>query len=263
MRFEEEVCTPWQRMEVWRGRDEVEFRVAGAAHAWWHRHRLVSGYAWDLLTAACLLVPHRADRRAARPPLSVLMLGLGGGTSLRLLKHLVPDARITAVEIDGEMTRLARRHMELDALGVEVVHADARQWVASCRSRFDVIVDDLYLAGDDDVYRVGTLESHWRKLQGLLSARGLLAANLVTGCGHRTVQSAMRRRFCAAFPVVRSLATPASLNETLVGGCKVEGRAALTRAGRALEHPEDVRLWKAMTLRTLASVSLPRRATST
>ena len=59
------------------------------------------------------------------PPRSVLMLGLAGGTAFRILRHLLPDCRLTAIDIDPEIVGLAREHMDLDALGIEVVIGDA------------------------------------------------------------------------------------------------------------------------------------------
>ena len=83
--------TSFQSIAVWGDRREVEFRVTGAIHAWWHRDHFLTGLAWDNIAAGVLSHPGR--------PGSLLMLGLGGGTSLRTLRHLLPDLDITAVEI--------------------------------------------------------------------------------------------------------------------------------------------------------------------
>jgi spermidine synthase len=56
----------------------------------------------------------------------VLVLGLGAGSAARLVRALAPRARIVGGERSAEVLRAARRHFGLDALGVEVVHADAR-----------------------------------------------------------------------------------------------------------------------------------------
>jgi spermidine synthase len=113
-----EVRTPHQNFEIWKSALATEFRVAGAVHAFHHRHRFLTGLVWDMLTASALL--GKRDE-----PRSLLMLGLAGGTTLRILRHLLPSCRFTAIDIDGEMVRLARRHMALDATGVEVIVGDA------------------------------------------------------------------------------------------------------------------------------------------
>lgn len=245
MRRVEDVETAFQRLEVWKSGQQVEFRVAGAVHAWWHRQRLLTGLAWDNLAAACLL-------RAGGPPRSVLMLGLAGGTSLRVLRHLLPECRFTAVEIDPEIVEVARREMALDELGIEVVIGDAYQWLRGKRRKFDVVVDDVYLAGKDDVFRPLAWErEHLAMLGRTVAAGGLLAANLVTGPGHRTMQSRVRRMFRGNFPVVRSVTTRDSLNETLVGGEGVATGRALERWEASFAESRDRVYWRRLRVRKL------------
>jgi spermidine synthase len=245
MRRVETVETGCQRFEVWKSAVQVEFRVAGAVHAWWHRRRLLTGLAWDNLAAACLLRP-------AGPPRSVLMLGLAGGTSLRVLRHLLPGCRFTAVEIDPGIVELARREMALDELGIAVELGDAYRWLRHNRRTFDVVVDDVYLAGRHDVFRpVAWRPEQLSSLRRAVAPGGLLAANLVTGRGHRSVQSAIRRAFRAGFPVVRSVTTPDSLNETLVGGRQVATAAAWKPWLERFADPQDRRLWRRLRARKL------------
>ena len=88
-----------------------------------------------------------------QPRKTVLILGLGGGTVARQLRTLAPDAAITGVDIDPGIVDLARRHMALDALGVEVVVGQADRFLAETGRRFDAIIDDLFLSGPADVVR--------------------------------------------------------------------------------------------------------------
>ena len=107
------VHTRFQSLEIWKSELAAEFRVAGALHASFHKKRYLTGLAWDLIAAAALL-------RKDGPPRSVLMLGLAGGTAYRVLRHLLPDCRLTAIDIDPEIVGLAREHMDLDALDIEI-----------------------------------------------------------------------------------------------------------------------------------------------
>ena len=140
------VQTRHQSLEIWKSPSATEFRVAGAIHASWHRSGFLTGLAWDLIAASALL-------RQAGPPRSVLMLGLAGGTAYRVLRHLLPDCELTAIDIDPEIIALARAHMNLDELGIEIHIADAYLWLAKNRRSFDVVFDDIYLAGKTDVFR--------------------------------------------------------------------------------------------------------------
>ncbi|TAE75648.1 MAG: methyltransferase domain-containing protein [Verrucomicrobia bacterium] len=244
------VDTAFQQVQVWKNERQCEFRVAGAIHAWWHEKRFLTGLAWDNLAAAALL-------RRDGAPRSILMLGLAGGTATRVLRHLLPDCRLVAVDIDSEIVALAALNMQLDRLGIEVHIADAYEWVAKCRERFDVVIDDVYLAGSDDVYRPGKSDArHIASLRRLLKPGGLLLANLVNGPGHRAIQSRTRSAFREAFPLVRSVTTPDSRNETLVGGDSLT-RGALGIWEDRFADAFDRRLWRRIQVRKFAP--LPTR----
>lgn len=239
------VDTKHQKVQIWKSERQCEFRVAGAIHAWWHEKRYLTGLAWDNLAAAALLRP-------AGPPRSILMLGLAGGTAMRILRHLLPDCRLVAVDIDQEIVALAELNMRLDDLGIEIHFADAYEWIAKCKERFDVVIDDVYLAGSDDVFRPGKSDSGQIKaLKRLLTPGGLLLANLVNGAGHRAMQIRTRAAFREGFPVVRSVTTPASLNETLVGGADVLPAASLKPWRAAFREAGDRKLWGAIKIRRL------------
>lgn len=251
MRRAATVHTGLQTIDVWSdgrpGRaNQVEFRVEGAVHAWWHRRRFLTGLAWDNLCAACLLRP-------SGPPRSVLMLGLAGGTSLRALRRLVPEVELTAVDFDAGIVELAREHMELDALRVRVHHGDAYDFVSGYRGpAFDVVVDDVYQALEHDVARPGAWSVRTAAcLKRMVAPGGLLVVNLVTGSGHRAMQSAFRRQFRDGWPVARSVTTPGGMNEALVGGESVLAGRALRRWERTWDLEDDRDLWRRIRVRRL------------
>ena len=245
----EVATTRFQRIEVWKSPQQVEFRVEQAVHAWWHAQRFLTGLAWDNIIAAALLHP-------SQQPKSILMLGLAGGTTFHALRHLLPHAQLTAVDIDGELIDLARKHMHLDDLRCEVHIGDAYEWVAQCRDKFDIVIDDVYLAGHDDVYRPGDWnEASIRQLKRLLRPDGLLLTNLVRGAGHRTLQSQIRQLFRRHFPCVKEVRTPAGLNETLCGGKQIAGAAALRAWQHCFKSSRDRNLWDQITVRKLPAIS--------
>lgn len=245
----EVATTRFQRIEVWKSPLQVEFRVEQAVHAWWHAQRFLTGLAWDNIIAATLLHP-------SRQPKSILMLGLAGGTTFHALRHLLPEAQLTAVDIDGELIDLARKHMHLNDLRCEVHIGDAYEWVAQCRSKFDVVIDDVYLAGHDDVYRPGDWnEKSLGQLKRLLRPDGLLLTNLVRGAGHRSLQSQIRQLFRRHFPCVKEVRTPAGLNETLCGGNQITGAAALRDWQHGFKSSRDRTLWNQITVRKLPTIS--------
>lgn len=237
--------TRFQKIAVWKSPLATEFRVAGAIHASHHRKRFLTGLAWDPLAAAALLHP-------SGKPASILMLGVAGGTALRTLRHLLPEAALTGIDLDTELIGLARREMSLGEIGAEIIIADAYEWMKSNTRRFDVIIDDLYLAGDNDVFRADECNGGWLSLTARsLAPGGILAINLVTGSGHRAKQTATRNLLRERFHCVRSLRTEESMNEILVAGENIATAPALRKHLGVFTDWRDRMFWKRITVRKL------------
>jgi spermidine synthase len=235
--------TRFQKISVWKSPLATEFRVAGAIHACYHGKRFLTGLAWDLIAAAALLHP-------SGKPASILMLGVAGGTALRTLRLLLPEAELTGIDLDAELIALAQKEMRLADSGAEIIIADAYGWMKGNTRKFDVIIDDLYLAGDDDVFRAEQCDGDWLNLtKRSLAPGGILAINLVTGPGHRRKQSATRKLICARFPSVRSLRTEESMNEVLVAGENV--RSVLQEHACRFTDWRDRMFWKRIGVRKL------------
>lgn len=229
--------TRFQSLEVWKSDLVTEFRVQGALHASFHKKRYLTGLAWDLIAAAALL-------RKAGPPRSILMLGLAGGTAYRVLRHLLPECRLTAIDIDAEIIDLAREHMNLDALDIEIHTTDAYPWLAKNKRKFDVVFDDIYLAGKTDVFRPQAWDPELLvHLRRAVAPGGLLAVNLVTGAGHRKMQSLTRKILCDEFSQVRSLTTAAGMNEVLVAGDHVATGRQLAPYNDSFQDWRDRVFW--------------------
>lgn len=120
------------------------------------------------------------------------------------------------------------------------------------KRRFDVILDDLYLAGDEDVFRADACDADWLSLlKASLAPGGILALNLVTGPGHRAKQSATRKNLAARFPCVRALSTEESLNEILVAGDEIAPGSRLAEYTGAFADWRDRMFWRRIKVRKL------------
>lgn len=122
-------------------------------------------YWWHALAAVPL---------PARP--SVLFVGLGGGTQLHLLRERATPRRITVIERDPLIVRVATRWFGLDRVGaVEFLCTDAAvavQALRRARRRFDFIMEDAtYADAPEDSIPLAC------DLARLVSRRGALVVN--------------------------------------------------------------------------------------
>lgn len=237
----EVLTTDYNDVDVWENAaGGIDFDVVGATHATWHPERLMTGHAWDALTGAALLHPGRIR--------SLLMLGLGGGTVLRQIRHFLPGVRLTAVDIDDGMIRLARKYMDLDTLNARIVHADAYDYLASTKSTFDVVIDDLYRCGERDVERPRDVDgTAIRQLVQRVAGDGILVMNFVIGAGHTRLHRAAREGFRDIFAHAAAVRPPLSQNEALVGTLRPEGLRPVRdvrNVGAGLPLREDRQRWK-------------------
>ena len=137
------------------------------------------------------------------PPIErVLLLGLGLGSIPWMLERTFGRRyRYTAVEIDEEVIYLAGKYClgELRS-PMEVICADARQYVAVCAQRFDLICMDIF--EDDTVPEAFEEAGFLRALQGLLTPGGRLLYNrLASRPGDRSSSLRFFRQvFLPVFP---------------------------------------------------------------
>jgi spermidine synthase len=132
----------------------------------------VTGVVWWTLAAPVLLVPRRRRR--------VLLLGLGGGSVGRAVRALDPGAEIIGVERNADVLRLARDHLELDRLGLELVTGDALEYLHHERRCFDLIVEDLFVGPSRSVRKPGWLLDEGYPLIGKRRrAQGIVVSNTI------------------------------------------------------------------------------------
>ena len=116
---------------------------------------------------------------AERNPQSLLLLGLGAGSVVSVLRNeLKLDTKITAVEHDDQVILLAKEYFAIDRYsGLEIVSGDAADFVASDDEKFDCIVIDLFHDCDvpDKFIQPAFLDHCFRHLTG----RGILIYNFI------------------------------------------------------------------------------------
>jgi spermidine synthase len=197
------------RVRVMRSGGGLQLRVDGTFASFYREDTPRTGSVWDALAAALLALP--AARRR-----SVLILGLGGGSAARLVRALAPRARIVGVEIDPEVVAAARRWFGLDRLGVDLVRADARRFLARSHARFDAVIEDVFVGSGRGVHKPEwVLETGLQLAADRVAPGGVLASNALDEA------PAVARALAARFPRVVAIDVANFDNRVLVGGGRV------------------------------------------
>jgi precorrin-6B methylase 2 len=165
-------ASPPVRVEVRQGREGLELRVEGTLASLHRPGRGLTGLVWWTLAAPIVLLPRRPRR--------VLLLGLGGGSVGRAVRALDPEAEIVGVENNADVLRLAREHLELDRLGLELIAGDALEYLRRGRRRFDLIVEDLFVGPSRSVRKPDWLLDEGYPLIGRRRGeRGIVVSNTI------------------------------------------------------------------------------------
>ncbi len=195
-----------QRVTVERRAGALSLRVDGTFASCYRPGSPLTGSVWDALVAPLAWLP-RGRRR------SVLVLGLGGGSAARLVRAIAPGCRIVGIESSDEVLRAARRWLDLDALGVEVVHACARHYLRRSRARFDLVIEDVFVGVGHGVHKPDWLpEPGLPAAARLLHRGGLLVSNAIDEAPD--VCRCMR----SLFPATVSIGIEGYDNRVFVGG---------------------------------------------
>lgn len=201
---------------------------------------------------------------ARRRNLTILHLGAGGCALARAVAHRYPDARQLAVELDGELARLAREWFVLPrAPRLRLRTGEARVELSRLAdASYDVVARDVF-AGDRTPAHLTTLEfAH--EARRVLRSGGVYVAN----CADRpplTLAKAELATLAAVFRHVGVVAEPSQLRGRRYGNLllvatddpDVLDDTGLARALRTL--PVPARLLSGAEARTLAGAAAPLR----
>lgn len=120
---------------------------------------------------------HHHEQVKAQQTYRVLMLGMGGGSIVHQLFHLHLDMQMSVVELRQAVIDCAYDYFQLpDEPEIEVIHADALQFIAENDYPYDAIIVDIF---DADGVAAGLSESSFQQnLWHNLKPHGLLLFNL-------------------------------------------------------------------------------------
>jgi spermidine synthase len=184
--------------QVRRAGRSLRLYTNGVFHSQYNPVRPVTGSVWDLLLLPAFFYPPGALRR-------VLVLGVGGGAVIQQLRRFVQPDMLVGVELSGVHLSIARRFFGVAGDDVELVQADAVEWVKRCRGTgFDMIIDDLFGDYDGEPQRSVSADAAWVKsLCRCLNPGGMIVSNFTTtlelDVSAYRIDSVCRRRFSSTF----------------------------------------------------------------
>src|SRR5215216_1302038 len=127
------------------GRRSLILNDGHAVHSVYDPDELLTGGPWDYFMVAPLMVENAAAAATSVGPLDALLIGLAGGTVARELTAAYGPIPITGVEIDPEITDVAREYFALDEMkNLNVIVADGRYALRTSDAAFDLIGVDAY-----------------------------------------------------------------------------------------------------------------------
>jgi len=115
-----------------------------------------------------------------RESLKALFLGGGGYTFPRFIEAKYPKAEINVVEIDPEITRVARKYLGVSENSkIRSINEDGRWFVMNCKEKgtYDFIFGDAF--NDLSIPYHLTTKEFTMQLKSLLKPDGLLLANVI------------------------------------------------------------------------------------
>lgn len=170
------------------------------------------------------------------PPGRVGVLGFAGGGMMAPLAALGWERPFDAVDLDREAYELFRSHCPHWAGLVNWHHADAGAWLRRQRSRFSLLLDDLSVPADGDIFKPAL---SWNELPGLIRTRlqlgGIALFNLLLSPGD-TWERALPR-ITRHFGSARVIHLDDFENRLLIAGDELPSARVLSRKlGQALRR---------------------------
>lgn len=111
--------------------------------------------------------------------LNILILGLGGGSLVKLIDKYFPQAKIIGVEIDPIMVELGKKYLDLARIkNLEIIIDDAVSCINISKhlyKKFDLILVDLYVG--DKISENCQSELFLRNIKKFLTKSGVVIFN--------------------------------------------------------------------------------------
>uniref|UniRef100_A0A8C2XRH9 eEF1A lysine and N-terminal methyltransferase n=1 Tax=Cyclopterus lumpus TaxID=8103 RepID=A0A8C2XRH9_CYCLU len=177
----------------------------------------------EVMVAGLAALGSARQRTKVDVPLSVLLVGLGGGGLPQFLRDFVPDATVEVVELDPVVMQVAKEWFGFRPdERLTVTLGDGLERICALEKGGDRLFDVVMFDVDNKDSTVGMScppaafveASILQKVCRLLTPRGVFILNLV--CRDSALRKSVRERVSAAFPTVLSRKVEGEVNEVLL-----------------------------------------------
>jgi spermidine synthase len=112
-----------------------------------------------------------------RQPKTMLMIGLGGGSLAKYCHRILPNTKITVLEVDADVIALRDTFVvPAESERFTVVHTDAKNYIAAIDQQMDIIVHDGFDV--DGLVPALSTTAFYTACYEALSDNGILVSNL-------------------------------------------------------------------------------------
>lgn len=211
-----------------KGDNKFEVRTAGASvrlysngvlHSQYNPNKPISGAIWDLLVLPGFFLKH--------PPKKVLVLGLGGGSVIHLIRHFFPSCDIHCVELEKQHIHIAKRYFKIPD-DITVIHGDAYQYLANTSVKYDWILDDVFQHISGEPERDVPFEDIFSLYENVLVKDSVLSMNTI-GVSQLKQLREHKRAFQQSYVMRHPLYDNAIVTFTKNGRSKADFFAALSQ----------------------------------
>lgn len=152
---------------------------------------------------------------------SALLIGAGGYSYPKYFLHTYPDKTIDVVEIDEELTDVARKYFELkDDPQLSIINEDGRIFINNNKKKYDVVFLDAFLSSITVPFHLSTVE-FLEKVKTSLNEDGIVVANVISATEGENSKflKAELATFKKVFPAVKVFKvkeTPGNMYQNLI-----------------------------------------------
>lgn len=143
----------------------------GVLHSQYNPSNPISGAIWDLLLLPGFLLN--------TPPKHILLLGLGGGTLVHLIRFFFPCAHITCIDLDNEHIKIAKTFFKIPTKNVTIIHGDAYEEMKKIKQKFDWVIDDVFQHVSGEPERGSEEHRLLKTYKGNLAKQAVLSLNVI------------------------------------------------------------------------------------